>query len=186
MLTALSALLRKYANGWLAPMLLIGVIFFNTVVFSNQQSNLAANSEGARPLDLLYAYTPQTAYALIASYGEAGRAEYRRFELTVDLIYPIVYTLFFSLAAAWLFQRGFSSNSAMQTYIIIPLGAWLFDLLENLGIAAMLSIHPLTPAWLAWTAAAATSLKWLFVFASGLLLLIGLAAALKNGFKTQT
>jgi hypothetical protein len=186
LLTALSALLRKYTNGWLALILLVGVIFFNTVVFSNQQSNLAADSGGARPLDLLYAYTPQTAYALIASYGEAGRAEYRRFELTIDLIYPIVYTLFFSLAATWLFQRGFSSDSAMQTYNIIPLGAWLFDLFENLGIAAMLSIHPLTPAWLAWAAAAATSLKWLFVFASGLLLLIGFAAALKNGFKAQT
>ncbi len=57
---------------------------------------------------------------MVESYGEAGRANYRLFELTGDIIYPIVYTLFFSLAITWLFQRGFSSNSAMQNLNVVP------------------------------------------------------------------
>jgi hypothetical protein len=122
---------------------------------------------------------------MVKAYGEAGRADYRLFELTGDIIYPIVYTLFFSLAITWLFQRGFPSNSPMQKYNVVPFGGWLFDLLENLGIVTMLSVFPSTPALLAWVTAIFTLIKWLFAIASGVLILTGLAKAALNGFKKQ-
>ncbi|MCC6569752.1 MAG: hypothetical protein IT315_10995 [Anaerolineales bacterium] len=185
MLDKLSATLRKFASGWLVLVFLAGEMFFNVVVLPSQQAKIEAGSGEVGPIDLQFFYTPEKVYSMVESYGEAGRADYRLFELTGDIIYPIVYTLFFSLAITWLFQRGFASNSAMQKYNVVPFGAWLFDLLENLGIVAMLSVYPSTPALLAWATAAFTLVKWLFAIASGLLLLIGLATALKNGFKKQ-
>lgn len=185
MLDNLSATLRKYANGWLVLVFLAGELLFNAVILPNQQAKIEAGSGGVGPIDLQFFYTPEKAYSMVEYYGEAGRADYRLFELTGDIIYPIVYTLFFSLAITWLFQRGSSSNSAMQKYNVTPFGAWLFDLLENLGIVTMLSVHPSTPALLAWSTALFTLVKWLFAILSVVLLLVGLLMAIKNRFKKQ-
>jgi hypothetical protein len=105
--------------------------------------------------------------------------------MTGDIIYPIVYTLFFASAITWLFQRGFAPGSSMQKYNVVPFGAWLFDLLENIGIITMLSVYPSTPAPLAWITAVFTLVKWLFAGVSIVLLLAGLVKAAMNGFKKQ-
>lgn len=185
MLTKLSNTLRKYANGWLVLFFLAGEMFFNAVILPNQQAKIEAGSGGTGPIDLLFFYTPEQVYKMVESYGETGRTSYRLFELTGDIIYPIVYTLFFALAITWLFQRGFPSNSTMHQYNAVPFGAWLFDLFENLSIVAMLSVFPSTPAALAWMATVFTMLKWLFVALTALLLLYGLVKAAMNGFKKQ-
>ena len=185
MLTNLSNTLKKYANGWLVLVFLAGEIFFNAVILPGQQTKIEAGSGGTGPIDLNLFYTPAKVYGMIASYSEEVRASYRLFELTGDIIYPIVYTLFFALAITWLFQRGFASNSNMHKYNVVPFGAWLFDLFENLGIVTMLSIYPSTPALLAWVATIFTLFKWLFVLVTVILLLTGLATAIKNGFKKQ-
>jgi len=185
MLTNLSNILRKYANGWLVLLFLAGEMFFNTVVLPGQQAKIEAGSGGTGPIDLQLFYTPEKVYGMIEAYSEEIRASYRLFELTGDILYPIVYTLFFSLTITWLFQRGFASTSNMQNYNVVPFGAWLFDLLENLGIVTMLSVYPSTPALLAWVSAVFTLVKWLFAGVTLVLILIGFVMAIRNGFKKQ-
>lgn len=185
MLDKLSETLRKYANGWLVLVLLAGFLFFNAVILPGQQARIKSSSGGTAPIDLQLFYTPDKVYSMAASYGDEERAAYRLFELTGDILYPIIYTLFLALAITWLFQRGFAGTSGMHKYNVAPFGGWLFDLFENLGIVAMLSVYPSTPALLAWVSAIFTLVKWLFAIASILLLLIGLAMAVKNGFKKQ-
>lgn len=185
MLHQLSNLLRRYANGWLVLLFFAGEILFNAVILPTQQAKMEAASGGTGPIDLQMFYTPDKVYSMVASYGEAGRADYRVFELTGDIIYPIVYTLFFALFITWLFQRGFPPGSTMQSLNVMPFGGWLFDLLENLGIVTMLSIYPATPPAVAWATAIFTLVKWLFAGVTILLIFIGLVMALKNGFKKQ-
>ena len=160
MLTRISDTLRKYANGWLILIFFLGEILFNAGILPRQQAKIEAGSGGVGPIDLQFFYTPDKVYSMVSAYGEAGRASYRIFELTGDIIYPIVYTLFFSLFTTW-----------------------LFDLLENLGIVSMLSIYPSTPAWLAWVSSIFTVIKWLFAGASIILLLIGIVAAIVKALK---
>jgi len=100
-------------------------------------------------------------------------------------VYPIVYLFFFGLLISWLFQRGFASNSPMRKYNIMPLGAWFFDLLENICIVILVSIFPSQPTALAWLLILLTTVKWLFAGASILLILVGLVMAIRNGFKKQ-
>ncbi len=185
MLGRISEMLKKYARGWLVLVFLAGEVLFNAVIMPNQQAKLEAASGGIGPIDLQFFYTPEKVYSMITAYGDAGRASYRITELTADIIYPIVYTLFFALLITWLFQRGLPADSQMQKMNVVPLGGWLFDLLENLCIITMLSIHPSTPAVLAWVAALFTLAKWLFAGATIILILIGLVTALRNGFKKQ-
>ena len=185
MLNNLSNTLKKYANGWLVLVFLAGEIFFNAVVLPAQQAKIETNPNAAGPIDLQFFYTPEKAYGMIASYGDEIRSSYRTFELTGDIAYPIVYTLFFALAITWLFQRGFPSDSNMLKYNVVPFGAWLFDLFENLCIVAMLTIYPSTPPTLAWISTIFTMVKWLFAVASIGLLLYGLVKATMNKFKVR-
>ena len=144
---------------------------------------IKGDSGSVGPIDLQFFYTPDKVYGMVASYGEHGRAFYRNVELTVDILYPIVYTLFFSLFITWLFQRGFAAESKMQILNVVPFGAWLFDLLENLGIVGMLSVYPSTTALLAWVTTVFTMIKWGFAGASMVLMLVGIVTATIKAIK---
>jgi len=181
MLNKLSDTLKKYAKGWLVLVLFLMDGFFMGYVMPS----LGARMGSSGPIDLKFFYTPQTAYEMISSYSEQMRAVYRISELTLDVVYPVVYALFFSLLITWLFKRGFAAESKIQRLNVVPFGAWLFDLLENLGIVTMLSVYPSTPALIAWLTTIFTMVKWTFAGAGGILILIGLVMAIKNKFKTQ-
>ena len=90
MLDRLSNALKKYANGWLVLLFFAREMLFNAVILPNQQAKMEAASGGIGPIDLQLFYTPDKVYSMIASYGDEGRADYRAFELTGDIIYPIV------------------------------------------------------------------------------------------------
>ena len=146
---------------------------------------LAANNS-VMPLDLMFFYTPEKAFEMIEKYGEAGRAIYLKIELTADIIYPIIYMLFYALLISWLFQRGFKPESQMQKWNVMPMGAWLSDLLENVGTISMISMYPSKPSILAWITILFGTLKRAFAFVSIGLVLVGLVRAAMNGFRKQT
>src|SRR5688572_24043403 len=185
MLNNLSQTLHKNARGWLVLIFLAGEIFFNAVYLPGVQAELQEFSGGNGPIDLQLFYTPAKVYSMVDSYGEEGRAFYLMHELTIDVIYPVVYTLFFALLITWLFQRGFAQGSKMQKLNVVPFGAFLFDMLENVCIVIMLTAHPGQPVIVAWLGTIFTVIKWLFAAATIVLILTGLVLALKNGFKKQ-
>jgi hypothetical protein len=176
MLEKLSNKLKDFAKGWLVLVLFVLDGFFMFFVMPMLGALMQGDNGGPGPLDLNFFYTPDKAFAMIASYGEYGRAFYRNIELTADIIYPIVYTLFFSLCITWFFQRAFAAGSKLQRLNVVPFGAWLFDLFENLGIVVLLTVYPSQPAALAWLTAVFTALKWTFAGASILLTLFGIGA----------
>jgi hypothetical protein len=145
---------------------------------------LAANNS-VLPLDLMFFYSPAAAFAMLQKYGQAGRELYTKIELTADIIYPIIYTLFFGLLISWLFQRAFRPDSKMQKWNVAPVGAWFFDLLENIGIVTMLVMYPSQPVLLAWLTMLLGLLKWVMAFLSGGLVLVGVVGAAKNHFRKQ-
>jgi hypothetical protein len=185
MLKNLSDRFYKWTKGWLVIILLFLDAFFSGFLLPLIQGMLQDGQGGVQPLDLMMFATPQRIFGMIERYGEYGRPFYRSVELTVDIVYPIVYLFFFGLLISWLFQRGFASTSPMRKFNIIPLGAWFFDLLENIFIVTLLSVYPSQPAGLAWILILLTTVKWLFVGAIILLILVGLVMAIKNGFKKQ-
>ncbi|MDO3526388.1 hypothetical protein [Ralstonia pseudosolanacearum] len=185
MLTRTSELLKKYAKGWLIFGLLALEVLFSAVIVPGIRAELEAVSGGTGFIDLQFFYTPEKAYTMISSYGDVGRTIYRTFELTTDIAHPVIYALLFSLLISWLFRRGLAANSQLQLLNIVPLGAWLFDLLENVSIVSMLLAYPSAPDVTAWLATVFTMIKWCFVSASIALVLAGFVLSLKNGFKKQ-
>ncbi len=174
MLNKLSNRLQRWAKGWLVFILFLLDAAFVGFILPIAEALMKGDAGGPGPIDLQFFYTPTKVYGMIEAYGEYTRVFYRNFELTMDILYPIVYTLFFSLLITWLFTRGFPENSRMQKLNLIPFGTWVFDLLENIGIVSMISIYPSTPAALAWVTTIFTMAKWTFAGLSLMLVLVGL------------
>jgi hypothetical protein len=186
MLKALSQKFHAWTTGWRVIILLIADALLMGYIMPLAGGILAfAANASVTPLDLMFFYSPAQAFAMIEKYGATGRDIYLKIELTADIIYPIVYTLFYGLLLSWLFQRGFASNSPVQKLNVVPVGAWLFDLLENIAIVSLLTAHPSQPAALAVLAMLFGTGKWLFAFASIGLALFGLVKASLNRFRKQ-
>ena len=112
----------------------------------------------------------------MASYGDAGRF-WIRIYLTWDIVNPILYTLAFSLLISWLFQRSFKPGSKLQALNVLPVGAGISDLLENISIVTLLTVYPTQPAVVAWLSTVCTMCKTTFLGMSTLLILVGLVKA---------
>ena len=186
MINTISQKFHSWTTGWrvfilfLAEALMMGYI----MPLAGGILALAANNS-VLPLDLMFFYTPGQAFEMLDKYGEAGRSVYFKIELTADIIYPIIYTLFYGLLLSWLFQRAFKPGSKMQKWNVMPVGAWFFDLLENIGIVSMLLFYPSKSAILAWLTMIIGSFKWGFFVVTVVLVLIGLVRAAMNRFRKQ-
>lgn len=122
-------------------------------------------------LDDTLAYSLADVAARFAAYGEAGRAAYRAFLLSFDLMYAPVYA--FALAALIsAFAKALRMPGRSWTALAsMPIVAALLDWLENAGLVLLLDQYPrLSPALVAVTSTL-TIAKWSLVILS--LLTIG-------------
>jgi hypothetical protein len=187
MLNMISRKFHAWATGWRVLILFVAEALMMGYIMPLAAGIMAfAANNSVMPLDLMFFYTPEQAFEMMDRYGEPGRSVYLRIELTADIIYPIIYTLFFGLLLSWLFQRGFKHDSPMQKWNVMPVGSFVFDLLENVGIVSMLMMYPSQPAIMAWITMLFGSLKWGFFLVTVGLVLVGLVRAVMNRFRKQT
>jgi len=114
---------------------------------------------GAVPLDLLFSYSPGQAYERIESYGADVRHSYAISAMTLDVAYPLTYSLLFSV---WLTLLLKSDSRLACGTRMLPFVILILDLLENSGIVVMLVSYPQRLDTLATATSLATSLKWVF------------------------
>jgi hypothetical protein len=176
---------HAWAKGWLVLVLTALDALFMIFIMPITSALMKSGSGLEQPLDLMFLSTPARTFAMIERYGEYTRVFYRNVEVTLDLVYPIIYTFAFGLLLSWLFQRGFQPGHKIQKWNVAPVFSWFFDLLENVGIVTMLSVWPAQPAAVAWFTMLMTTLKWFFAFLSFGLILLGLMRAALNGFRKQ-
>jgi hypothetical protein len=156
------------------------VVYFAVTLPASQ----AAPGGNIEALDAQFFYTPEKAFSTVASYGDSARF-WTRIYLTWDIVNPILYTLAFSLLISWLFQRSFKPEGKLQKLNVLPAGAGLFDVLENIGIVTLLTLHPTQPVVMSWLSTVCTMIKVSFLGVSTLLILTGLVEAAMNRFKKQ-
>jgi hypothetical protein len=179
MLSKLSRLLYSRVRGWLILALFVAFVVFEAVTLPLIK---AVPGSGIESLDAQFFYTPEKAFSTVAAYGDAGRF-WIRIYLTWDTVNPILYTLTFSLIISWIFQRSIRPGSILLKLNVLPVGAGLFDLLENICIISLLAVYPAQPAVVAWLSTVCTMSKMSFLGISTLLILFGLVKVAINGFK---
>ncbi|MDD2983704.1 MAG: hypothetical protein PHQ74_09975 [Crocinitomicaceae bacterium] len=156
---SLTKFLEKFSNWRILLVLLVLNIVFPAVVFPLFQGD-PANV----PLDLQFSYSPTKAYELLAQFSAADLKLYRILELTGDIAYPIIYGVFLSLLIFKLSRNTIFSS--------IPLLAIVADILENSGIVILISSLPKELHTLASITSIFSSLKWILIVCSMLLIIV--------------
>jgi hypothetical protein len=157
----------KYANRKSALILFGLVIIINVLLVLSMSGN-----PDLKPLDLQLTYDAEKEYDLIGAYSESERKTYILVELTLDVIYPIVYALLFSFL---LFMLHKDIQIAKFPFVIT-----ILDFVENGGIVTLLINYPKEMHGLATFTSVFTTLKWLVLGLTLILILWGLIKKFKK------
>jgi hypothetical protein len=177
MLSKISDRFHTWAKGWLILSIIAAfVLLVNLPLADPTLVNMS--------LDGQFAYTPEQAFSMVASYGDAGRVQMIWIHLA-DFILITLYTAMFCLSISWLFQRGFKRDSKMQRLNLVPLLGGLFDVMENIWILALILAYPAQPEAVAWLSTVFTTGKYIMGIPIVLLLAVGLVKAAMNGFTVR-
>lgn len=116
-----------------------------------------AGSQNVVPLDLRFHYDLATVRSVFDALGMEGRDQYRVGAMTLDVLYPLVYS---STFAVWLALLVRARTRFACATMLLPFAVLLFDLLENACIVMLLAQYPDLSGTLVAVAAWLTSLKW--------------------------
>ena len=86
-------------------------------------------------------YSPETAYAMIAAYGEQG-IRYHLMLTAGDMVFPASLAGFFALAVTYFYSSLLSSRRVLGLLVLLPLLYLAADYLENVCIVTMLVGFP--------------------------------------------
>ena len=165
--------LRRVSTGWVALSALLIFLLFSALVLPQQATKAEQETGSADSPDMSFFYSPSDLYRMAESYGEQGREAYVRARFTFDLVWPLVYTLFLTASIGWVFGKAFGPDSRWQRANLTPLLGALFDYLENLSTSLVMVRYPEHTAVVDALAPMFTVLKWGFLGASFVLLVVG-------------
>ena len=100
-------------------------------------------SNGMKLLDMMpTGYSAEYVNLLFSTLGENGRNAYLFKQIPLDMIYPLLFGISYSLVFAYFLNKLDKLNGPLIYISLIPLAAGAFDYLENIGIIVMLSNYP--------------------------------------------
>ena len=147
----ISDFLSKYST-WSSILIFFGLILlFSFLIFPL----FHATDQKTIILDAQFSYSTEKAYEILAKFSDKELNKYMIGALTADFIYPIVYTLFFSL-----FIFKFSKKHRLSLF---PLLILFSDYLENVGIVTIIHYLPQKLPNIVIITSLFTSIKWILV-----------------------
>ncbi len=140
----------KYSTGRNVIILFVftQIIYFLMLFYTIPKVMSYAN--GMKILDLMpTGFSADYAKTLFDELGVVGRDYYLFRQIPLDMIYPFLFAVTYSLLLTYLFKKSFDTESKLQFLSIIPLFGGFFDYMENIGIIIMLSNYPIFSSMLA-------------------------------------
>ncbi|HKK73762.1 MAG TPA: hypothetical protein VJ953_01710 [Saprospiraceae bacterium] len=163
--------LKKLASWKVILPLFLLYLLLALVLFPRYQNQInAAAGQEIIPLDLRITYTPadvQETYSLI---GAEGRAIKQAMYRGLDMVYPLVYGLLFTLLILNLLNGIGDKNWGFL--LLLPLISMVFDYLENFSMLNFLAQYPDINEPRIHIASYFTSLKWLLRLACALIVAV--------------
>lgn len=132
------------------------------------------------PLDLRPGFTSDQAWQALDLLGTDGREVYWFSQMTMEVIYPLAYGLFFAFVLVFLFSQAGGMFVRMTAVAWVPLVGSVFDWFENIGIIKLIGAFPERADGWAQFASVSGQAKWLF---SGITLLYVMAALAVWGWR---
>jgi len=111
-------------------------------------------------LDVSRGYDIHLAEKFITKTPKEALSFYLRCFLPVDLVFPIIYALFFSFTLAFLFSKLTLKTNKIELLLLFPFLMAATDYIENIGIAFMIVMNPKFNNVFAAVIMFFSSLKW--------------------------
>jgi len=135
--------LQKYVSGRLVLVLFILTMIVYMLILLYSIPAVVVQAPEMRLFDMSpTGYSPEYAESLLTAIGPGGREMYLTRQLPIDLIYPGLFAVTYTLMLIWLFGKRFDAKSKIFLLAFVPSAAGLFDYLENIGIVLMLKSFP--------------------------------------------
>jgi len=178
------AIFKKHIQG---KKVLIIFMVTNVVYFIMILITIPKVMQYAQGMDLFdmmpTGYSVDYARTLLTTLGPDGRSTYRQMQLPVDMIYPFLFGLTYSLMLAYFLAKLSWIEKPIFFIVPVPFVAGLFDYAENIGIFTMLRAYPDFSITIAQWTNYFTIVKSILSSASFILLLILLAIFLVRRIK---
>jgi len=165
----------KNISNWklLLPFLLLFVAINVFVLPGFEKKIFEITGENIKILDIRYSYTTLDVSTTLDKLGIEGRNFYRSITSKFDMVYPIIYSLFFFLLIlAFIKHKITSNNSRPILFAFPPIVAAIFDYIENFNTLSLIDSYPAISTQTVHFGSQMTSLKWTFVGLSFLILFI--------------
>ena len=170
----LSKWLYQISSGWVTLGAVAIFVLFAALVLPGQSARGQSQGVDTRSPDLSIYYSAEQLYEMAEAYGEQGRADYVRVRFTFDLIWPLVYTLLLTTTISWVYKRLFTSQNTWQRVNLLPLLGMTCDFLENISTSLVIYRYPAQTLIIDWLAGVFTTMKWLLIGGSFVVLVVGI------------
>lgn len=183
-LTRLSIWLIKVIKPiYLALFTLIFVAFIIYVLPNVSEATKLATGSDRSP-DTSFFYTADDVYEIAKEYGPEGRSYYIKSRVTFDVVWPIAYGLFLTAAVSRLMSNVSDRLKWLARLNLLPILGVALDYLENFTTATAMFVYPKT-TFLASLAPYFTVLKWLCIYASFGIVVVGVPIVLILKIKSR-
>jgi len=136
-------ILEKYSSGKkvLGLFILTNVVYLFMLLVTIPKT--MGFSNGMKLLDMLpTGYNQGYVNNLLRTLGENGREIYLTNQIPVDMIYPLLFGLTYSLLLAYFLKKLNKLKTPFSYLSLLPIIAGIADYLENIGIITMLNSYP--------------------------------------------
>ncbi len=139
----IAPLVRKHATGWKTLFLLIVTQLVYAFMILVTIPEVSSYANGLQLLDVMpFGYDLAYVETLFDKLGPEGRRAYKMQQLPVDMVYPILFGLSFSLLLAYVLKRTLPENSPLYLLCFLPFIVTTLDYLENFRILQLLNSYP--------------------------------------------
>ncbi len=99
-------------------------------------------STSMEPLDVQVGLTSESLNSFFNEIGTTGREYYFLNEMTVDMLFPLVYSFAYSLLLIELIKSCELISSSLKYIALLPFGIGISDVIENVHILAAIHSYP--------------------------------------------
>lgn len=100
-------------------------------------------SNGMKILDMMPGgYDAAYVKLLFNTLGETGRDTYLHQQIPADMIYPLLFSISFTLLLAFFLKKLNKLDTGLFFLCLLPVAAGIADYLENIGIIVLLKQYP--------------------------------------------
>jgi hypothetical protein len=156
-------------NGIIVLLSLIIFVLFTATVLPAEAAR-SADLGLVESIDTSFFYSATRLYEIIKSYSYEVRMRYIYQRFTFDLVWPLVYG-FFIISSTWYLLKEIKLPYK-NTLKYLPIMAVIFDFLENILVSLLMYLYPIQINILGWIASLFTSLKWITLSSSFILIII--------------